>query len=93
MPRCNIDVVASRHFAIKSGGGFVEGYYTPAESFILERVREEMMDKMDAVPEDYSDIRAQMAKRTREQWDGPGQSDVISQLLLFQYSSARREFE
>ena len=43
------------------------GYYTPAESFILERVREEIMDEMDAVPEDYSDIRAQMAKCTREQ--------------------------
>ena len=77
LPRCNIDVVASRHFAIKSRGGFVEGLLPTGESFILERVREEMIDEMDAVPEDDSDIRAQMTKRTREQWDDASPIELL----------------
>ena len=79
-------LAAELHAVIQSRGGFIEGYYTPAASFILERVREEVMDELPAIPDDYSEIRKSVIERTKAQWEGPGQSDVISQLMLLPFS-------
>lgn len=79
-------LAAALHAAMQPRGAFMEGYYTPAEAFILERVREDVMDDLDSVPTDYSEIRRRVIEQTKRQWNGPGQSDVISQLLLFPFS-------
>ena len=79
-------LAAALHDAMKRRGGFIEGYYTPASAFILEHVRMRVMDDHETVPDDYSEIRADVIKEIREKWEGPGQSDVISLLVLRPFS-------
>jgi len=64
-------------------GAFIQGFYTPMESFILERVRAKVMDIAPSVPADYRALRSQVIADLCAQRDqAAGQSAVLVALLL-----------
>jgi hypothetical protein len=66
---------------LRERGGFVTGFYTPVRSFVLERVRTEIMDEMEAIPEDQEGIYAATATTMKTQFERPGSSALVKELL------------
>ena len=69
------------HDILLAHGCFVSGFYTPSRPFLLERVRTNIMDDMSSIPADHAQLLKDAAQRTKESWDGPGQSSILWQLL------------
>jgi hypothetical protein len=62
-------------------GGFVSTFYTPANSYLLERLRTDLLNDTDAVPVEHKALLEKQSEEIRNAWTGPGQSDIIKQLL------------
>ena len=71
------------HDVLYAHGAFISGFYTPANSFLLERVRVDFLDVegVDRVPPDHKNVLTAKAAETKAGWTGPGMSDIIQQLL------------
>ena len=79
-------LASSIHEVLRACGGFVMGFYTPAKSYVLERVRTEVMDTHKSVPADYRALYEKAIKDTKARWEGPGNSEVIADLLTLPMS-------
>lgn len=66
---------------IHAHGGFISAFYTPANSFLLERLRVDLLDEAEAVPLEHKDLLVKKSEEVRADWTGPGQSHIISMLL------------
>jgi hypothetical protein len=66
---------------LRGHGGFVSTFYTPANSYLLERLRTDLLDEAEAVPGEHKALLERKSEEIRAAWTGPGQSDIIKQLL------------
>jgi hypothetical protein len=64
-------------------GCFVTGFYTPLRSFVLERVRLNVSDTMDAVPADHADLYAAATAELRAELPGPGAAGVLARFMSY----------
>jgi len=69
------------HNVLHEHSCFVSGFYTPARSFLLERIRIDLLNTTDTVPVDVKHLIAEMAERTRAEWTGPGMSTILNDLF------------
>jgi hypothetical protein len=77
------DLAKRIHDVLYAHGGFISGFYPRANSYLLERVRVDLLevDGIKAVPAEHKDLVEKKAKETVAAWTGPGMSDIIQQLL------------
>ena len=68
-------------------GGFVAGFYSSTRGIVMERVRTSLLDEADEVPRDYVDLYNNARAELLGQFEGIGQSGLITQLLLTPFSS------
>jgi hypothetical protein len=74
------------HDALYTHGGFISGFYTPADSFLMEKVRVTLFlaGREVSIPADHKRLTALMneaATELKAAWTGPGMSDIIITLL------------
>src|SRR5207249_6320596 len=74
--------------ALEKHGAFFSGFYTPVRSFVLERVRTNLMDTADTLPERIDDLLPQAIAELKAEHQGPGQSGMLKHLLLLPAVSA-----
>ncbi len=69
--------------ALEENGGFIAGFYTSNRGYIMEKIREDLIDieGIQAVPEDHAQLYDEMINRLKETAQGPGMSDLISRML------------
>lgn len=70
-------------------GGFVSGFYTPTDGFIMEDVRESLLDVAEAVPQDHRELYAAARDRLIASMQGPGQSQLIAKLLYLPVAAVK----
>lgn len=80
------DLAGSLHDVLYEHGCFISAFYTPARSFLIEKVRVHLYlgGEAVAVPTDETSLRELMegaAAEVEASWNGPGMSDVIASLL------------
>lgn len=69
--------------SLKANGGFINVFYSPLRSFVMEHVRSRLFHEGHrAIPADFGALYAQAVKDLEAQAKGPGQSDLIEKLLL-----------
>lgn len=68
-------------------GGFVAGFYSTTRGIIMERVRTNLLDETDAVPENHTDLYNAARTQLLAELEGVGQSELIKQLLLLPFSA------
>ena len=68
--------------ALAEQGGFVSGFYTPTNGLIMEKVRENLIDKAEEVPCDHQYLYDAARQELLTDMCGPGQSDLITKLLF-----------
>jgi hypothetical protein len=68
-------------------GGFVAGFYSSTRGIVMERVRTNLMDEAEAVPNDHTDSYNAARTELLTEFRGVGQSDLIERLLLLPFSA------
>lgn len=63
-------------------GGFVAGFYSSMHGTIMERVRVNLLDNADAVPDDHAALFDTARAELLAQFQGVGQANLITRLLL-----------
>jgi hypothetical protein len=66
---------------LQEHGGFVAGFYTPLRAFVLERVRTNLLDEADALPDPVTIEYGKAESQLKAEMRGPGQAGVVSKLL------------
>jgi hypothetical protein len=68
-------------------GVFINVFYTPLRSFVLEHVRTRLFfDEQREIPADFKTLYDEAARDLSEEAQGPGQSGLIKKLLLLPIS-------
>jgi hypothetical protein len=67
-------------------GGFVAAFYSSTRGIVMERVRTNIMDEAEAVPQDHVDLYAQARMELLDEFRGVGQSELVKKLLLLPFS-------
>ena len=62
-------------------GGFVSGFYTPTHGHVMERVRTNLDEDIDAVPEDHEALYNVARAELLAQRQAPGQQTLLTSLL------------
>jgi hypothetical protein len=73
--------------ALIETGGFVSGFYTPTQGMIMERVRVNLLDERDEVPEDHAALYSVAQAELLAQFRGVGQSELITLLLTLPFAA------
>jgi hypothetical protein len=73
--------------ALIATGGFVAGFYSTTRGIVMERVRTNLLDEMDRVPEEHSALYDAARIELLTEFKGVGQSRLIKQLLLHPFSA------
>ncbi len=68
--------------ALTARGAFIAGFYTPARSFVFERVRINLMGEAEEIPEDGDELYETAVGELKAELSGPGQSGAIWRLLM-----------
>jgi hypothetical protein len=68
-------------------GGFVAGFYSSTRGIVMERVRTNLMDEAEAVPNDHTDLYNAARTEVLTEFRGVGQSDLIERLMLLPFSA------
>lgn len=68
--------------ALSNHGGFVAGFYTSNRGYIMEKIREDSVGQLKAIPEDHQYLYDAKVAQLEGQMTGPGQSDLIADLLF-----------
>jgi hypothetical protein len=68
-------------------GGFVAGFYSSTRGVIMERVRTNLLDQAEEVPDDHRALYDAAREELLAQLQGVGQSELITQLLLTPFSA------
>ena len=63
-------------------GGFISGFYTSTRGMVMERVRTNLLDESDAVPNTHEDLYASARTELLGQFRGVGQAELIKRLML-----------
>jgi hypothetical protein len=63
-------------------GGFVAGFYSSTLGTIMEHVRTNLLDHADTVPDDHAALFATAKAELLSQFQGIGQAELITHLLL-----------
>ena len=83
--------------ALIKRGAFVSGFYTPAQMFVMEHVRDNVMEAHDALPDDLSDLYREAVEEVREEDHSQrNKAELLSTLLTLPVSGAAHmlaEFE
>ena len=73
--------------AFKAHGVFINVFYSPLRSFVLERVRTRLfLDEQREIPVDFKALYEEAAEHLKTEALGPGQSGLIQKLLLLPIS-------
>jgi hypothetical protein len=72
---------------LKGVGGFVAAFYTTTRGIIMERVRTNVMDQTESVPEDHARLYDLARAELLAEFQGAGQSELIERLLLLPFSA------
>lgn len=67
--------------------GFVAGFYSSTRGVVMERVRTNLLDGADEVPDDHAALYNAARAELLAQFQGVGQSQLITQLLLTPFSA------
>jgi hypothetical protein len=62
-------------------GGFVSGFYTPTDGFIMEQVRVDLLGEAEEVPAQHQDLYEAARRGLLAGIRGPGQANLITKLL------------
>jgi hypothetical protein len=81
-PRFQARFVREVATALQEHGGFISGFYTPTRGFIMERVREDLLDIADEVPGDSQVLYEAARRDLLASMRGPGQAELIARLLF-----------
>ena len=73
--------------ALIATGGFVAGFYSSTRGTIMERVRTNLPDNLDAVPDDHAGLFDAARTQLLAQFQGVGQAELITRLLLTPFSA------
>ena len=74
--------------AFKAHGAFINVFYSPLRSFVLERVRTRLFgDGKREIPPDFKALYNEAAEVLKTEREGPGQSGLIEKLLLLPISA------
>lgn len=73
--------------ALIDTGGFVAGFYSSTHGTIMERVRTNLLDNLDAVPNDHAALFDTARTELLAQFQGVGQAELITRLLLTPFSA------
>ena len=69
--------------AFKAHGAFINVFYSPLRSFVLEHVRTRLFgDGKREIPADFKALYGEAAEHLKTETEGPGQSGLIKKLLL-----------
>jgi len=68
-------------------GGFVAAFYSSTRGTIMERVRTNLPEHLDAVPDDHAALFAAAKAELLTQFQGVGQAELITRLLLTPFSA------
>jgi len=73
--------------ALVETGGFVAGFYSSTRGTIMERVRTNLLDNLEAVPSDHAALFDTAKGELLAQFQGIGQAELITRLLLTPFSA------
>jgi hypothetical protein len=73
--------------ALGEQGGFVAGFYTPTDGFIMEDVRVSLIGAAEEVPQEHRDLYEVAREEALAQMRGPGQSGLITKLLFLPFAA------
>jgi hypothetical protein len=73
--------------ALRETGGFVSGFYTPTQGQVMERVRVNLLEEAEEVPEDHVDLYDAARAELLAQFQGIGQSQLITGLLTLPFAA------
>jgi hypothetical protein len=73
--------------ALKATGGFVAAFYSTTRGIIMERVRTNVMDDADSVPDEHARLYDVARGELLAKFQGVGQSELIERLLLLPFSA------
>jgi len=68
-------------------GGFVAGFFSSTRGIVMERVRTNLLDHVDAVPDDHGALYEAARAELLAQFQGIGQSGLITHLLRTPFSA------
>lgn len=75
------DLAVRLHEQMRRHGAFIGGFYTTVKAFVLERVRFDVLEQVDAVPEDYEELYQRAVESLGDGEKGPGNYAVLSRLM------------
>jgi hypothetical protein len=74
--------------ALVDRGGFVSGYCVPPQSFVMEHVRDAVMEERDALPDDTTQLYREAVEDLRQMYYSKGEkSELLSALLTLPISA------
>ena len=81
-----VDLAKRIHDVMYAHGGFISAFYTPADSFLMEKVRTTLFlaGKEVSIPADrkrLTELMEEAAVKVKAEWTGPGMSNIITDLL------------
>ena len=69
--------------AFKAHGAFINVFYSPLRSFVLEHVRTRLFfEGKREIPAEFKGLYSEAAEHLKTEREGPGQSGLIEKLLL-----------
>jgi len=72
---------------LKDTGGFVAGFYSSTRGMVMERVRTNLLDEAAEVPIDHAALYDTARLELLDQFQGVGQSGILTMLLLTPFAS------
>jgi hypothetical protein len=72
---------------LAGAGGFVAGFFSSTRGTVMEHVRTDLLDAAGEVPNDHHAMYDAARAELRERFQGAGQVELISNLLLTPFSS------
>ena len=74
--------------ALKTHGAFINVFYSPLRSFVLEHVRTRLFHaRKREIPTDFNALYTEAAEHIKSEREGPGQSALIQRLLFLPISA------
>ena len=74
--------------AFKAHGAFINVFYSPLRSVVLEHVRTRLfVDGKREIPADFKALYSEAAEHLKTEREGPGQSELIKKLLMLPISA------
>ena len=74
--------------AFKAHGAFINVFYSPLRSVVLEHVRTRLfVDGKREIPADFKVLYSEAAEHLKTEREGPGQSELIKKLLMLPISA------